>query len=110
LLKVINEQDVCHEGEPDYAHNYAFSRSHWRCGNETSDVKPMGEGPANRGYGRYIQGHAMEHLSHVIFGMHWIVQEFPSNKDYCNNFFPDNVCPFSPCNSSASTFRRAAGV
>eukprot|EP01038_Epipyxis_sp_PR26KG_P015876 gene15876-21526_t len=68
LLHIINEQPVCHEGQPEYDHLFTVKVHP----NLTDTAGPESY---SLNYhiqpipGRYTQGGAMEHLSHVIFGM-----------------------------------------
>ena len=57
LYKIINVQDVCHMGDPDYENLNSFSRNRWMCGPETADIKVYGEGGQHsHGVGKHIQG------------------------------------------------------
>jgi len=95
LLHVVNEQDVCHEGQPDYAHLHAYSRDQKEVGPELPSLVTGAE-KSRPGYGGLTQGMAMEHLAHVVFGgMELDGNAFPSDDLICQNFLPH--CPYSPC-------------
>lgn len=95
LFRIVNEQDVCHQGELEYEHLYAFYKhNQTRVGPETPGLIQLGERPQD-GIGRHTQGGGMEHLAHVIFGHLPLVMADPTMDDMCQNFLPD--CPFSPC-------------
>jgi hypothetical protein len=95
LLRIINEQDVCHIGEPDYENLYTYRREKKKVGPEPSTIIEAGDDP-NQGYGLHTQGGAMEHLAHVVFGGKPMDMDFPHMDEICRNFVPD--CPFTPCN------------
>lgn len=94
LLKIVNEQDVCHIGEPDYEDLYTYKKNRKKVGPEPSSIVEAGDLP-NRGYGAHTQGGAMEHLAHVIFGGSGLDMEFPDMNEICKHYVPN--CPFSPC-------------
>jgi hypothetical protein len=103
LLKIINEQDVCHIGEPDYEHLYSFKKNPTKVGPEPSSIVEAGDIP-NHGYGAHTQGGAMEHLSHVVFGGMNLDMNFPEMKEICEHYVPN--CPFSPCQLQRRFLRR----
>lgn len=95
LLHIINEQDVCHEGEPDY-HLLNTTVTSGKLGPEMPSIEQLGEAP-DTGYGAHTQGGAMEHLAHVIYGHHDLKMRDLTKEDYCQNFLPN--CPLSPCDN-----------
>jgi hypothetical protein len=106
LLKLVYEQDTCHIGEPNYEHLFAFKLHPEQIGPEPPTITVMGDKP-ERGYGAHTQGGAMEHLAHVIFGgLPLIIEEEPSNAEFCEQFLPD--CPFSPCKPKKIRFSENA--
>ncbi len=77
LLHIINEQNVCHEGEPQYELLSEYTGSNQtEIGPEPPFIAAAGERDGN-GYGRMTQGVAMEHLSHVIFGHYNLDMDYP---------------------------------
>ena len=93
LLKIVNEQDVCHEGEPDYDILY---HSEPRLGPEHSDIDTTKFGTMEpskwsegkgQGHGAHIQGGMMEHLAHVIFGSHGLIGYDREKKTYCGAYY-----------------------
>ena len=99
LLSIVYEQDVCHIGEPDYEHLYAFHLMKLRLGPEEPSIKHLGE-EEGQGYGAHTQGGAMEHLAHVIYGHKSLQMAPPTMDEICQNFLPD--CPNSPCTRSSA--------
>ncbi len=107
LLRIMNEQDVCHEGEPEYDNLYAYLYERpEKVGPEPKDVITFTDGRRvvhgdnpNEGFGRFIQGITMEHLSHVIFGQLDPDMAYPTVEELCEHFLPnsDPQCPHSPC-------------
>lgn len=93
ILHIINEQDVCHEGEPEYQYLNTTVTS-GKLGPEMPSIEQLGE-TAGTGYGAHTQGGAMEHLVHVIYGHHDLKMRELTKEDYCQNFIPN--CPLSPC-------------
>jgi hypothetical protein len=104
LLHIINEQDVCHVGEPDYAHLYAYNKTQLKSGPEPTSF--VGFEKAGKGYGALTQGGAMEHLAHVVFGGLPLKMPIPTIQDICQNFLPH--CPFSPCDANVLKKAEAA--
>lgn len=110
LLHIMNEQDVCHEGEPEYENLYAYLYERTeKVGPEPKDVISFTDGRRvvhgdnpNEGFGRFVQGITMEHLSHVIFGHLDLDMAYPTEDELCAHFEPydDPQCPNSPCKSS----------
>jgi hypothetical protein len=96
-LHIINEQDVCHIGEPDYENLFAYHKDKKKVGPEPPSIVEAGDKPGH-GYGAHTQGTAMEHLSHVIFGGFNLDMNYPDMKQICQHFIPD--CPFSPCKNN----------
>lgn len=89
LLKIINEQKVCHEGEPDYKNLFFY----YQFGEEKIGPEKSENG------GRHVQGNAMEHLSEIVYGgYHDLIRPQYTMEDYCNNFLVD--CRYSPCKSN----------
>ena len=108
LLHIMNEQDVCHEGEPDYEHNYAYLHvKAEKVGPEPADILTYTYGKGKRftgdqpgqGDGKYIQGIATEYLSHVIFGHMDLEWPEPGNDQLCAQFYANDLphCAHSPC-------------
>lgn len=83
ILLMVNERTTCHEGPLDFDNLYATHRK-----------RDVPEEPPE-GYGREIQGMAMEHLSHLIFGYQDLDGEFPDQSSLCQSFYPN--CHKSPC-------------
>jgi hypothetical protein len=50
--------------------------------------------------GKHTTGGAMEHLSHVIFGLQPHHAQPPSRLGYCQHFLHDSQCPGSPCSDA----------
>lgn len=105
LLRIVNEQDQCHQGAPDYQNLYANDSplkeepvdiTAELFGGGTTELPFKRLDKPGGGYGRLIQGGMMEHLSHVIFGFHNLDMEYPQQRDRCQNFIP--FCPRSLCN------------
>ncbi len=92
LLHIINEQDVCHEGEPEYQNLYSYVYNNLKAGPEPQLISTEHD---TENYGRHTQGGAMEHLAHVIFGGKNLEMKFPTLRDVCTHYEED--CPFSPC-------------
>lgn len=98
LLEIVGEQEVCHQGEPEYDYLYAFRKHQIRPGPEPAKLPVWDEGIAE-GYGAQTQGGAMEHLSHMVFGFNPPDMVFPDQETICSNFLPKSICPGSPCES-----------
>jgi hypothetical protein len=97
LFEMINIQETCHIGEPDYEHLYSYkygSMAGKKVGPEPRDFAVLGE-KVGKGFGRFTGGGAMEHLAHVIFGKRELEQPRFTMNDYCLNFLPR--CSHSPC-------------
>ncbi len=96
LLYIIHEEDVCHKGEPDYEHLYAYRSQRIKSGPEPPWIRTNIKGiDITDTFGRVIPGGSMEHLSHVVFGGSSLHLKFPTMNDICDNYEED--CPFSPC-------------
>lgn len=94
LLHIIGDQDFCHKGDLDYENLFHMH-----------GVRPGPEPPKlpyynDEGFGRHIQGGAMEHLAHVVFGFQPLCMNWPDQSDVCSNFLPN--CPGSPCTQSVA--------
>lgn len=96
LLHVVNEQDACHLGEPEYDTLAEYDEDMEKPGPEPPHIAAAGE-LEGKGFGRFTQGVAMEHLAHVIFGHYNLDMDYPDMKFICNNFYPVQTCPGSPC-------------
>ena len=94
LLNILNEQEVCHIGEPDYDNLYATKRLGRNVGPEPARI-PGHDLAGTMIYGRHVQGGTMEHLAHVIFGHLELEMSFPDREVMCQNFLPK--CTRSPC-------------
>jgi hypothetical protein len=92
LLHIVNEQDVCHEGEPDYLNLFAYHQNRKEVGPEPTVIR---NGKKVDGYGQHTQGGTMEHLAHVVYGGLDLHMKFPTMSDVCDQF--ERQCPFSPC-------------
>ena len=99
LLHIINEQTVCHEGEPDYKNLFATNRLGVKVGPEPSRFAE--DSPGVVPYGKHIQGGTMEHLAHVIFGHHELNLVYPKREVLCQNFVLN--CRATPCYAQVIT-------
>jgi hypothetical protein len=72
LFSMINEQDQCHLGSPNYTELYNHKLYHINKGPEPQVIDNHEFSNAN-----LIQGGSMEHLAHVIFGHKPILSSFP---------------------------------
>jgi hypothetical protein len=95
LLKIINEQDVCHIGEPDKTHLSIVRRDKNLARTGPEKVVYILPGGIKESNGRTIQGGAMEHLAHVVFGDKPLHMPSPTMDSICEHFEKD--CLFSPC-------------
>ena len=50
-------------------------------------------------HGRHTIGGAMEHMTHIIFGLQPHQGNIPSQTEFCDQFYPASVCPGSPCST-----------
>ena len=98
LQDILSTQNVCHVGEPDYDNLYAFNASsRMRVGPEDPLLGTSGKGRYGNSLGRVTQAVVSEHLAHVIFGDLPLEQHELTQRDICNMFIPQSVCPGSPC-------------
>eukprot|EP01032_Pedospumella_encystans_P029374 gene29374-33172_t len=95
LLQIIAMQPMCHMGEPDYENLFEFNRTgRVNKSSEKLFYEKFGESLTNQ-KGSYVQGHAGEHLMHVMFGHKELEMTPPSQEEICQNFIQG--CPGSPC-------------
>ena len=104
LQFLLSVQNVCHKGEPNYEHLYAFNASsRLRLGPEdpllgtNTDTSGSGNHRYSKSLGRVTQAVTSEHLAHVIFGHQALAEPVPTMETYCRNFIPNDRCPSSPC-------------
>lgn len=94
LLHIIAMQPLCHMGEPDYENLFEFNRTGRVKVREQPYYEKFNE-HAHSQKGSYVQGHAGEHLNHVIFGHKPFNMTPPTQEEICQNFI--RGCPGSPC-------------
>ena len=94
LLQIIAMQPKCHMGEPDYENLFEFNRTGRVKSSEQLFYEKFGESLTNQ-KGSYVQGHAGEHLMHVMFGHKELEMTPPTQEEMCQNFIQG--CPGSPC-------------
>jgi hypothetical protein len=100
LLKIIGEQEVCHQGDPDYKNLFYFKKFGHKVGRDPSILDRHSKNPERPG-GK-TQVNAMEHLADLIYGGgHELKRKKPTMDDWCSQFLPD--CPDSPCKQRAMT-------
>lgn len=96
MLRIIYEQDRCHEGPPDYdnLYNKWYDKGEEPIDFGTEYIIGRPDKPG-KGFGRHIQGGTAENLNHVIYGRQGLDMNYPGRHEYCQNFVPE--CPGSPC-------------
>jgi hypothetical protein len=101
LRDLLSRNDVCHKGDPDYEHLFAFNASsRLELGPEDPElgVKHTSKNKYHHVLGRLTQALTSEHLAHMIFGGHTdLVMPIPTMESVCEQFLDSKQCPGSPC-------------
>ena len=91
MIKIYGNYGFCHTGPLDLDDLF---------------IVPGKDGVDDAHYERHVVDHgkhtisgAMEHLTHIIFGLQQHNGTIPSQTEFCDQFYPASVCPGSPCSA-----------